>query len=219
MKDDPLGFLAVKANQAARLAEDRYLEFVLSRRVGLEFLAQRPANAIKPDFCDLQFLYEHVRKTRPRLVYEFGSGCSTVVIAQALSENAQAGAGGRIVSHETDEGWAEVTRRSLPAHLGDLCEVRFSRRTERDFGGDILYLHEAMPSDAPDFIYLDGPALKDPVVGAGDVLLLEDKLSPGFSMVVDGRWKNVAVLRRELKRRWDYHPRRFYNNSLFELVG
>lgn len=219
LKDDPLAFLSAKASQATRLAEDRYHEFVLSRRVGLEFLTRRPADAIKPDFCDLQFLYDQVRAKHPRLVFEFGSGCSTVLIAQALHENAQAGHPGRILSFETDRGWAGVTQGSLPAHLGACCEVRFSELVEQSFGGDLLYVHKAVPDEIPDFMYLDGPALNDRVTGAGDLLLMEERLIPGFSMVVDGRWRNVATLRRELRRRWDYSARRRYNNSLFELIG
>lgn len=59
--------------------------------------------AASPDV--LLMLHEHVRQRRPRLVVEFGSGCSTVVIADALRQNGF----GKLVSFEHSSDYAAQT--------------------------------------------------------------------------------------------------------------
>lgn len=59
----------------------------LQARGYLDFLAKRPPDAIPPEPADLWYLYRLVRRTKPRMILEFGSGCSTVLLAQALFDN------------------------------------------------------------------------------------------------------------------------------------
>lgn len=59
--------------------------------------------AASPDV--LLMLHEHVRQRRPKLVVEFGSGCSTVVIADALRQNGF----GKLVSFEHSSDYAAQT--------------------------------------------------------------------------------------------------------------
>lgn len=219
-KAEPLHYLEKKGRQFARAPFDRYAELVLNRRNMLGFVASRPSGAFRPDYSDLLFLYDLVRKQKPSLVYEFGSGCSTVIIAQALRDNASAtGSKGKIVSLEADERWADVTDKSFPAYLREHCEILFTPLRVQRFGEDSLYIHEACPKDVPDMVYVDGPALFDPVVGAGDVLLFEEKLRPGFTMIVDGRPKNVAAILRHTRRNFRVTNRRLFYNYLFELIS
>lgn len=49
-----------------------------------DFVAKRPSGSLKPDYADLWFLYSLITKRRPKVVLEFGSGVSTVVMARAL---------------------------------------------------------------------------------------------------------------------------------------
>ena len=58
------------------------------RRLGyLEFTTARPPGALAPQGGDLWFLYRLVRERKPQLVFELGSGCSTVILGQALYDN------------------------------------------------------------------------------------------------------------------------------------
>lgn len=187
--------------------------FQLSRRGYLEFLDSRPAGALRPDYADLWFLYGLVRKHRPRVVLEFGSGCSTVVIAQALADNG----GGHITSVDAEKTWAEVTSSTVPEELRAYCDVVYSPVVEEEFAGIPVFRHTDVPELRPDFLYLDGPTLNPRVQAAVDPVVMEDRFQDGFVMVVDGRWANVAFLQDHLKR--DYRVRRnlFSASTVFRL--
>ena len=59
-----------------------------------KILGQRPSYAKGPDYNDLWFLWNAVRKKNPKVILEFGSGWSTYVIANALAANAVQGSNG-----------------------------------------------------------------------------------------------------------------------------
>jgi hypothetical protein len=100
----------------------------LCKRGYLEFLKHRPPHAIPPDFADLWFLYETVRRRKPRCILEFGSGCSTVILAQALYDNRRNEIlnTGYLYSVDADPYWAEVTFSSMQQHLQGLYEIWYS---------------------------------------------------------------------------------------------
>jgi len=66
---------------------------------------------------------------------------------------------------------------------------------------------------------LDGPALTPERQVAIDPLSLEDRLRPGFTMVVDGRFENVAFLRRYLRRSYSVRSSRLRGDTTFTLLG
>lgn len=183
-------------------------------------IAARPANAIKPSYPDLWHLYQTVRLVKPRLVFEFGSGYSTTVLAEALDQNRRDhGVEGRLVSLETEPLWARVTSDSLPAHLKDICEVRPTTVSVQSFGNDRLFVHDGCPKETPDLVYLDGPALTKDILGAGDVLLFEKDLRPGFRMVVDGRKENVRAILRQSARQYRVTYRKVMIAYDLELIS
>lgn len=215
LRADPVGVVSKRLRQVGKVPFAIHAERELDRRGYLAPLRDRPDDAFKPDPCDLWFLYQEVRRQRPRVVFEFGSGCSTSIIAQALHDN---GGDARMVSLDAHERWTEVTRDSIPSHLRDIVEVRYSTLSVIELGSSKAYVHDARPADlVPDFMYVDGPALTDEVRGAADVVQIEDQLQHGFELVVDGRDENVAMLRDHLKRRYSFKSRPLFHNSVLVL--
>ncbi len=175
------------------------------------FSAAQPAAALRPDYSDLWFLYDIVRDRRPSTLLEFGSGCSTPVIAAAVRANGS----GHLWTLDGDESWSHATRAALPLELRDLVTIVHApiREDDRDVRG---WSHENVPELEPDFIYLDSPALTPKRQVAFDPLDLEERFSPGFVMVVDGRQRNAEYLRERLQRL--YRVTRMPGRHLFELL-
>jgi len=100
----------------------------------------------------LLVLARQVLTQKPRLVVEFGSGVSTVVIGRCLQLNG----GGRLLSFDHDEGFAELTRRRL-RRAGVPGEVRAAPLAPgRDGYGGSWYAHGELP-DGIDLLVIDGP--------------------------------------------------------------
>ena len=194
----------------------------LQRWGHLDFLTSRPTHAYPPDFSDLWFLYKSVRGRKPTCILEFGSGCSTVILAQALWENERESLGklrGQVYSVDADSCWADATVQYLPDHLRAICRISHSPLLEVECFGTPTFKHAKVPEVTPDFLYLDGPLLTPERRVAVDVLDMEDRFRPGFFLVVDGRKENTAFLLQHLKRRYAYKYRRQFRNSVFELIS
>lgn len=198
----------------------RYSASQLRKRGYLHFLKDRPRHSIPPDFADLLFLYQTVRRRKPRFILEFGSGCSTVILAQALFDNKRdlSEETGYLFSVEVEPYWAEVTAKSMPAHLQGFYEIVYSPLLETYYAGTPVFRHAKIPDVSPDLIYLDGPPLTPQRKVAVDVLDIEGRFPAGFYMIVDGRWENVMFLRRHLRRQYRFKYRWLFHNSVFRLI-
>ncbi len=164
-------------------------------------LAQRKDDAYAPDYVDLWNLHRYIRQRRPRCVLELGSGISTLAMAHALHQN---GEGGRLYSVEPSEEWEAETRRLLPGELAGLCEVGYSPSAACRVNGVETRRFAKMPDVVPDFIYLDGAPAGAEFLGAEEVCLLEDRLSPGAAVMIDGRAKAMLFfLAGSMKRKWE----------------
>lgn len=205
-----------------RRNHQRWARYQLSRRGYLDLLSKRPAEACRPDYSDLWFLYLVVKRRSPRCILEFGSGCSTVIMAQALWESRDecfAGPERRLYSVDAHPYWANITCNSFPDHLRNICEVVYSPLLEVEYEGTPAFRHGVVPNVVPDLLYLDGPELTPERQVAVDVLDLESTFPPGFFMVVDGRKTNRDFFLRHLKRRYVYKYRRQFRNAIFELIS
>lgn len=197
----------------------QWAEHQLRKRGWIHFFEHRPSAALPPDFADLWYLYRTVRKRLPRCILEFGSGCSTIILAQALVDNEgePTKSGGLLYSLEGDPYWAEVTRRSIPVHLQRVIEIWNSPLLEVEYLGTPAFRYSKVPDVTPDFVYLDGPALTPVRRVACDILDIEDRFRPGLFLVVDGRMENTRFLREHFKKKYLFHYRSFFRNSIFEL--
>ncbi|MBI2055286.1 MAG: hypothetical protein HYT42_00105 [Candidatus Sungbacteria bacterium] len=192
----------------------------LSRRGYLNFLKDRPKDAFAPSLGDLWFLYRMVRRRKPACILEFGSGCSTVLMAQALADNAErlSSVHGFIYSVDADSRWAAETEKFLPSHLKSFCEISYSPLLEGEYDGVPVFRHARIPNVRPDMLFLDGPALTAERQAAADPLDIENRFPQHFCMIVDGRWANTMFLKKHLKRRYGFRNLRLSSMSIFELA-
>ncbi len=173
LKDPPIGILESRNLITTAVASKNM------KKHNLESLfAKRPPDAYQPDHNDLWYLYSQVRQRRPELVVEFGSGCSTIVIAQAIRENGT----GSLFSVESEERWKEATESSLPDELRDVVTIEVHQAVpkvhlskfirgrgrrgdmwykppERRYNlcGIMVHTYPELSGLRPNFFYLDGP--------------------------------------------------------------
>jgi hypothetical protein len=196
----------------------------LTRRGLIKLLSTRPKHAYPPDHADLWFLYRMVRERKPQCILEFGAGCSTVIMAQALLDNASGSTeqAGRLYSVDTVPFWADISKDLMPAHLKEIVKISCSEVVEVVCHGVTVLHHAQVPDVIPDFIYLDGPDFTAQQVKiVCDPVEIEGRLRKGFCMVVDGRTENTKFLKDRLSRRytvshnWPLEP---WKTSVFQLL-
>jgi hypothetical protein len=223
-KSDPLRSTTAKIKSIVPWVINRWGRHKLHENGALsvlvEFAATRPRGAFNPDFADLWFLYRMVRKRKPRTILEFGSGCSTVILAKALFDNRRDAPAhvGYLYSVDADPAWTEATARSIPSSVRDFCAVSYSPVLEVEYSGTPGFRHARIPDISPNFVYLDGPPLTPQRQVAVDILDMEIRLPQDFFLVIDGRKENTTFLRQHLKRRYAFKQRRIFDNPVFTLV-
>ena len=201
--------VAIKNHGRRRLGQTAVLESIN------EFHANREASAFGPDYGDLWFLYNKVRKKQPGSIIEFGSGISTVCLAQALFDNGS----GTLYSVDGNRQWAASTARCIPAHLKPFCEVRYSEVIEVMYSGTPVLKHADVPKVVPNFAYLDGPeGVWAERPAAIDLLEMEPDFPNGFFLVIDERESNTQFLRQHFKRRYRFRHRTVARQPTFELI-
>ncbi len=165
--------------------------------------------AASPDF--LNILYEEIVRRRPKIVVECGSGLTTIIAARALQKIG----GGRLLSLEHDDGFADLTLDNLCLlDLRELVDIRVAPLVPQVIGGVEYLWYEPSNFEIPDkidFITVDGPPA--PLAGAqgrypvGPVLfgrlsrdgavLFDDAGRPGEKGVVDKLLREFQILERK----------------------
>jgi hypothetical protein len=130
-------------------------------------------------------MYHLVRRHRPDLVVELGSGSSTVILGHAVQAY-----GGRILSVEHDERFAEATRQALDAHgLTDTCSVAVAPLVDVEVEGVTRRWYDPAVFDGLEGIgvlVVDGPPeLTGPQARFPAVPWLRDRLAHGAYVVLD----------------------------------
>lgn len=148
-------------------------------------------------------LLHHVRRERPDLVVELGSGTSTVLLGHAAAAH-----GGRVVSFEHSAEFAEATRQQLADHgLDATCEVVVAPLVEQEVDGasvrwyDRAAVDSALGDASIGLLVVDGPPeLTGPLARHPALPVLADRLAPGALVVLDDVDRNGE---QEILRRWD----------------
>lgn len=134
----------------------------LTRRLQLKGRLQHLRSwAISPDV--LLHLHEYLMVTRPSMVVEFGSGVSTLVMADALHQNGH----GKLISIEHSVHYGELTRESLrreeleswvDLRIGELEPWTHVHLNQRD-GQAALWYPQSLLEDIEgiDMVLVDGP--------------------------------------------------------------
>jgi predicted O-methyltransferase YrrM len=134
------------------------------------------------------YLFHLIRRNRPRLVLELGSGSSTVILAAALRANGA----GRLVTVEHDPAHRVRTERLLEqTELGSWVDLVDAPLVEQTFGAltmqwyDVGGRLDALPHGV-DLLFVDGPPGKvQPLSRYPALPVLLPYLSPDAHIVID----------------------------------
>jgi hypothetical protein len=178
------------------------------------------------DLCRLHFL---ALSRKCMNIMEFGSGFSTVVLADAMrllhdnyfdfaKSNFRVENPFHVFSIEEEQKFKDFTVKRLGNNLSKYATVSISSIDVILHEYRISTLYSKLPNINPDFIYLDGPSQfnnsndingfslssisKMPM--SADILLFEFFLEPGTLILVDGRTANARFLKSYLRRNWNY---------------
>lgn len=198
-----------------------YLAEKTLRRRGLaQMYDERPSEVYAPDWVDLLNIYGIVRRRKPKVVLEFGSGCSTLMFARALADNRAAGDDpGHIYSVETSPHFKAQTESYLPPDLRPFVDILTSDIQLGEVAGERVMWHSDVPDVVPNLIYLDGPDYQDhspDIVTQADGVILESKAAADCAILVDGREMTYQFTKANLKRRYALTTSRIHKWELFE---
>jgi len=211
--------MAIAYRKSSLAVLDRQGRRAFGRLGYLSLFDARPAASKPPVWSDLWAIYSQVRERKPKVLLEFGSGCSSIIYAQALADNAAEGSPGFLHSLDADAHWGQVTIDSMPKHLRQYCNIILTQRVEDMLGGVPVWRFALVPEVTPDMIYLDGPALTAERRAAVDVLDMEDQFPPGFRLLVDARTFNCRLLERHFKRRYHRHHTKVQKMTTYDLLS
>jgi hypothetical protein len=197
-----------------------------------------------PEVDDLLRLHKLIRSRKPFTVLEFGTGYSTVMIADALKKNQTEWDAlpnkpkirnrfmFQLFSVDASKRWLDKTKETFPKHLVDLVHFWHSEVEIGTFNGQLCHYYKNIPDVVPEFIYLDGPDPQDVkgninglsfgceerTVMSGDLLLMESTFLPGMFILIDGRTNNARFLERNFSRKYKMKWNRKGDTTTFELV-
>ena len=155
-------------------------------------------DALKPVWRDLWFLHNWVKTRKPQTILEFGSGCSTAIMAHALWHNRK----GWIDSVEDGLGWVKENEKIIQPYLSSIVNFYYCPILIEKYNGEVVFRYHGSFPAGPDFIYLDGPILYKECGITINPLELEFSFPKGFTMIIDGRGPTVEFYLRNFRRRY-----------------
>jgi len=183
----------------------------------------------EPEYRDLCRLHWIALSRKVLNVLEFGSGYSTVVLADAMRRLYEYFGGWaqrsvrserpfHVYSVEEDQRFLGITNARLGNGLRKFATVSCSSVDMVTHDSRIASVYSKLPNISPDFIYLDGPSQfattqelngfsfcsKSRMPMSADILRVEYFLEPGTLILVDGRTANARFLKTYLRRNWVY---------------
>jgi len=196
-----------------------------------------------PELDDLARLH-HIATTRKAItILEFGTGYSTLVLADALYKNKQkyskyvknnlrCSNPFEVHSIDANQEYLKISEERLPEHLKKIVHFHHSDVVMGKFNDRICTYYEKIPNIRPDLIYLDAPdqfvakgsvsgittAHPDRMAMSADILTIEHFLQPGTFILIDGRTANSRFLKSNFQRNWDYTEDDVNDINMFELI-
>jgi len=202
---------------------------------------------ILPDIYDLVRMHKLVRSRKVFTILEFGTGYSTLILADALNKNKKdyellnnkpkirVYKKFEIHSVDADEKWIEWVKNNIKSfpEISDLIHLSYSPIKIGTFNDRMCSYYETIPDIVPDFVYLDAPdtsvckgdinnltfnKCKDRTVIAGDLLLMESTFVPGLFILIDGRRNNAIFLKNNFQRNYNINFDNDNDINTFELI-
>ena len=161
----------------------------------------------KADTGLLTLIVDHIEAHRPRVVVEFGSGATSLVIARAL----QLHGGGTLHSYDQHADFVAATAAWLRSHGLD-ADLRHAPLGPPAPGWPGLWYQAPGVPDSIDLLVIDGPPWTLHPLTRGSAESLFPRLAPGGTVVLDDAARPGE---RIVARRW----RRGWLNLDFRLVS
>jgi predicted O-methyltransferase YrrM len=134
----------------------------------------------KADTGLLTLLVDHILEHKPRIVVEFGTGASTLVLARAL----QKAGGGRLISFDQHADFIAATDDWL-AEFGMSADLRaVPLRPSPEGWPGLWYDHGPLPHGI-DLMLIDGPPWSIHPFTRGAAASLFDLIAPGGTVMLD----------------------------------
>jgi predicted O-methyltransferase YrrM len=153
-------------------------------------------------YSDYLTLYEQVKAFKPKEILECGTGITTVVLAQALLENARetGAAPGRVTSMEDDQAWFEVARARLPGVVLPIVDLIHSPKVDGFYKCFRGVMYETVPDRPYDFVFSDGPDRHSPLNGDKlfnlDLINVVRRSDQPIRAVVDNHYLTFYILQK-----------------------
>ena len=150
-------------------------------------------------------LVDKLKSTEDKVIVEFGSGISTIVLASKLKA-----VGGKLISFEHDAAYAAQIKNMLSIRgLSKFVDLRVTEITSIPYHTYEYPWYDINPNDLPDFVDLviiDGPPNS---LGATARLpaaeLMIERLKPGGSIVLDDANRSgEKAIKQFLKKKYEY---------------
>ena len=182
------------------------------------------------DINDCVNLYNKIIETRRLCVLEFGSGWSTLIIAKALYDlkkkyfkkvsKIRKGDIFCLYVLETSSKFKNISMSRIPNYIKKEIKITagVSGVIMSKYRDSVCNTYKKIPNCNPDFVYIDGPHIKD-IKGhinninfsknddftpmSGDALMLENIFIPGTIIYLDGRRNNFLFLKNNFQRKWE----------------
>ncbi len=239
-------FKIIKSNKKFSFYKKYFLKFGLKEIFEKKNYKKRSINEMKvkvpyePELDDLFLLHNYIIKYKRMTVLEFGTGWSTLVMANALRfnfikysyriKNLRLNNAGQLHCIDNEKKWIKKTK-NRTLKYNRFINFHYSESTMDLFNNRICTSFRKIPKINPDFIYLDGPDQfnirgntygininhKDYMPMSSDILKIEHFLKPGTIIVVDGRAANSRFLKANLQRKWNYNYNKINDQHIFYL--
>jgi predicted O-methyltransferase YrrM len=167
-------------------------------RLDLPYDALPYLGSWKADTGLLTLIVDHILAERPRLVVEFGTGASTLVIARAM----QKAGGGQLISFDQHPEFVEATRTWL-GDYGLEADLRAAPlRASPDGWPGLWYDHGALPNGI-ELMLIDGPPWSVHPFTRGAAATLFDHIAPGGTVMLDDAARpGERLVARRWRRLW-----------------
>lgn len=185
-------------------------------RLGLPQDALPNLGSWKADTGLLTLVADHILSEKPKLVVEFGTGASSLIIARAL----EMAGGGTLISFEQHADFVDATRDWLGQHglEADLRAVPL--RPSPDGWPGLWYDHGPLPQNI-DLMLIDGPPWTIHPFTRGAAATLFDHIAPGGTIMLDDAARpGERIVARRWKKAWpDFSFRLWKGGTKGTLIG